>query len=79
MVYVYHNLDWAGLFQRSCGDRFKKFGYVGFCELKRGHSGDHAAERGMEWVRWNDLGRIWITLPGSQHQEPSDDVWTNDA
>jgi hypothetical protein len=28
-------------------------GYWGRCELRRGHLGDHALERGMETCRWS--------------------------
>lgn len=67
--YVYHDLQWARVFQRSCGNKAgRAFGYRLRCELKRHHVGDHAAERGMEWVRWNNCGDIWLTTPGSASQ-----------
>lgn len=67
MSYVYHNLPWAGLFQRRCKSRFGTKWYRGSCELRPRHAGDHAAERGMEWVRWND-DDLWFTTPGSKEQ-----------
>jgi hypothetical protein len=30
-----------------------EFFYWGRCELRRGHLGDHALERGMEVLRWS--------------------------
>lgn len=80
MTYKYHDLEWSKLFQRSCTSRFARREYRGRCELRRNHRGDHAAERGMEWVRWSDDGWLWYTIPGSELQDRSPGlIFTNET
>lgn len=48
-------LNWARPWQRRCKahlDRDAGRGYWGRCDLRRGHIGPHALERGMEIVVW---------------------------
>lgn len=48
--------DWALPFRRRCRAVRESDGstpYFGRCELRRGHSGDHALERGMDVPRWS--------------------------
>lgn len=69
--YVYHDLPWAGILQRPCGQRFHAFGFRGRCELHRHHTGiPHAAERGMVWVRWWAGDNIWLATPGAKDHGP---------
>ena len=44
---------WAGWWQRRCLARTVEGPYRGRCELRRGHDGDHALERGFDIPRWS--------------------------
>jgi len=53
---VSEDLPWAGWWQRRCRavrEPKPDAPYYGRCELRRGHDGDHALERGFDTPRWS--------------------------
>jgi hypothetical protein len=57
------HLPWARPWQRRCAAvREQRPGslYWGQCELRRGHAGDHALDRGYDVPRWST---DWTTHP----------------
>lgn len=50
-----NELPWAFWWWQTCRavKEPNKSGYWGRCELKKGHEGDHALERGADVPRWS--------------------------
>lgn len=75
MAGIYEDsMPWANWPWQQCKARLKRGQdpeHFGRCELKKGHyietadegDPDHALERGMVWVRWDDEGHIRYETP----------------